>query len=237
RQDTVNQSMWRTLAETKALAVSWKAGPVAFGRAVASVVGGDTNRTAADDLTISLVRSDVELEQTLVDEGRSRDLASALASIAATPEGAASAAALFAAGARRGPALVSSAELAAARHRERLDALAALADERTEERNRSPVPVRQPPTLGISREIGEALGELPRGRSAHTRTVGSEGELTTLFDELTRDATPMARGGYPGVSYRLDDGSVVRMRSESVSGGPTIDISLPDGSVRKVHVR
>ena len=77
---------------------------------------------------------------------------------------------------------------------------------------------------------------VPVPRAAKPRVDGKQ-ELVGLFDRLTSAATPMSSGGYPGVSYRLSDGTVVRMRSTSDSGGPTIDISLTDGSTRKVHVR
>jgi hypothetical protein len=127
RQDTTNQSMWRALAEAKALALSWKEGPVAFGQAVVTLTTGGTNRTAEDDLAVAVVRSDVELEQTVADESRTQVVAATLEAMDVDRDGTVpSAAALCAAGARRGPALASSADLALARRRERADAVTAV---------------------------------------------------------------------------------------------------------------
>ncbi|HET7800929.1 MAG TPA: hypothetical protein VFL38_10930, partial [Humibacillus xanthopallidus] len=78
RHDAANLSMWRTLAEAKALAVAWREGPKALGSALVTLASGDTNRTAEDDLAISLIRSDIELEQTRVDERRTAALTAAL---------------------------------------------------------------------------------------------------------------------------------------------------------------
>ncbi|TQM58590.1 CdiA C-terminal domain-containing protein [Humibacillus xanthopallidus] len=125
RQDAANLSMWRTLAEAKALAIAWRQGPKGLGSALATLLSGGTNRTAEDDLAISLIRSDVELEQTSVDEQRTASLASSLdalrpeAARAALPTGA-----LLVAGARRAPAVATSDQLVGLRRKEQLDALA-----------------------------------------------------------------------------------------------------------------
>lgn len=80
-----------------------------------------------------------------------------------------------------------------------------------------------------------------KGRSRNVRVVEDESRLRELFDELTRggtDTTPRT-GSYANGGRRvtLEDGTTVGLRTESTSGGPTLDIRFPGrmGSV-KVHV-
>jgi hypothetical protein len=125
RQDAANLSMWRSLAEARALAIAWREGPRALGAAVATLVTGGTNRTPEDDLAISLLRSHVELDQTTVDEQRTAALAASLDALRSEAlRQAVATAVLFTAGAQRAPVLATSGELAAARQQERHDALA-----------------------------------------------------------------------------------------------------------------
>ena len=123
RRDAANQSMWRTLAEAKAVAVSWRSGPQALGLALATLATGGTNRSTQDDLVISIVRSHAELEQTLHDERRTASIAARLDDLRSGAGAAVPTTALLAAGASRGPSLPTSAEVAGARRQERLDAL------------------------------------------------------------------------------------------------------------------
>ncbi len=190
RQDTVNQSMWRTLAEARAVALSWKQGPVAFGSAVATVVGGDTNRTAADDLTISIVRSDIELEQTLADESRSSDLASVVASIAVSPQRRSFGGVPLRS--RRPPRPRPGVECAAggspppraARRPVRCRRREVRAPGRPRVKHLAVQPDRPPAPGMASRRRSTGLGDLPRGRNAHTRIAGAEQELVGRFDRL-----------------------------------------------------
>ncbi len=131
RRDAANQSMWRTLAEAKALAVSYREGPRALGLALATLVRGGTNRSTQDDLVISLVRSDIELEQTKVDERRTAAITARLDALRSLGGGSdVPTTALLAAGARRAPFLPTSEQVAAARRQERLDALLGIISDR-----------------------------------------------------------------------------------------------------------
>jgi hypothetical protein len=130
RQDAANLSMWRSLAEAKALAIAWREGPRALGAAVATLVSGGTNRTPEDDLAISLLRSHVELEQTTVDEQRTAALAASLDALRSeAPRRAVPTAVFFVAGGLRAPVLATSDELAAARQQEQRNALALVVED------------------------------------------------------------------------------------------------------------
>jgi hypothetical protein len=77
---------------------------------------------------------------------------------------------------------------------------------------------------------------LPKGRSSGVRTVGTDSELGDLYGTLSRGGTPVEVPGYKGSWVELPDGTRVGLREASKSGGRTIDIKLPDGTVQKVHV-
>jgi hypothetical protein len=231
RRDAANQSMWRTLAEAKALAVSWREGPQALGLALATLARGGTNRSSQDDLVISLVRSDTELEQTKVNERRSATITAGLDALRSLAGGSeVPTTALLAAGARRAPSLPTSEQVAAARRQERLDALLTVLPGARQE---------QPPVAAPAQPRPEPheLAVLPRGRSAHTRLVESEAELRALFATLTADAQPIDAGSYPGKGFRRPDGVTVFIREHSSSGGATIDLVVTDGATTKVHIR
>lgn len=84
----------------------------------------------------------------------------------------------------------------------------------------------------------DILDELPPGRQKHVRTVRSDAELQRLWDEMIQGAEPIpGRGGGKYEDwYRLPDGTEVGLRTGSVSGGRAIDIRLPNGAVRKIHI-
>jgi len=95
-----------------------------------------------------------------------------------------------------------------------------------------------PAGLGAApRNVGDVLDDLPRGKQSHVRTVPDEGAMDDLFNQMTKGAETVDPGLYPGVVKKLPDGSVVRMRPSSKSGGATMDITLPDGTLRKVHTQ
>ena len=255
RADEGNQSMWRTLAEAKALALAWMQGPRSFGEAAASLATGGSNRTAGDDLAISLLRSNVELDQTIADEGRWAQLTRALDALrqpgaCAGP----SAAALMRAGSLRGPLLATSEQLRAARRAEQLSALEVAVRDSARDNvagrlGHLPFEPDPPPTLAVNEPRGlpepthgwfSSLSEvdgLARGRGSHTLLVESDAELRRLFQQLIRDAEPLPAGSYPGIGYRRADGVTVRLREISRSGGATIDIALTDGSTGRIHIR
>jgi hypothetical protein len=76
---------------------------------------------------------------------------------------------------------------------------------------------------------------LVAGRSAGVYMIPSAADLQALFDELSVGGTKI-QNAYPGQMVKLPDGTTVGIRSTSKSGGPTIDIKLPDDRQLKVHV-
>ena len=83
--------------------------------------------------------------------------------------------------------------------------------------------------------VGNAITSLSAGRSAGVYTVSSPEELQSLYDELSAGGTRLSNT-YPGEMVELPDGTTVGLRQTSTSGGPTIDVKLPDGTQLKVHV-
>lgn len=90
-------------------------------------------------------------------------------------------------------------------------------------------------TRGGAGSVDEALSGLAAGRSSGVRVVGSADELDDLFAGLSRSGSQI-NSSYPGKLVRLDDGTTGGLRGASRSGGPTIDVRLPDGRTVKVHV-
>lgn len=86
------------------------------------------------------------------------------------------------------------------------------------------------------RSVDEVLNRLPKGNQSFVRTVPDEGSLQSTFDELTQGGTPTTWKGYDGSVYELPDGTQIGMRDSSTSGGATIDIRNPDGSINKIHI-
>ena len=85
--------------------------------------------------------------------------------------------------------------------------------------------------------VGDVLKGLPAGRSPGVKLVDSADELNGLFGRLSSCGRAVEGSTYPGRLVRLPDGTTVGLRPGSASGGPTIDIKLPDGTLQKVHVQ
>ena len=75
------------------------------------------------------------------------------------------------------------------------------------------------------------------GRSRGVHTVPDERALHELFDQLTVGAARRSRPQYKGDWFERPDGIEVGLRSDSRSGGATIDVHYPDDQVRKVHIQ
>jgi hypothetical protein len=84
--------------------------------------------------------------------------------------------------------------------------------------------------------VEASLSNLATGRSQGVNVVNSIDELNELFGRLIADGRPVEGTTYSGKLVELSDGTTVGLRTVSKSGGPTIDIKLPDGTLRKVHV-
>ena len=85
-------------------------------------------------------------------------------------------------------------------------------------------------------DIATDLGDLAAGQQAHVRIVSTEEELRNLFDKWSEGGADITPGSYDGKMVQLSDGTIVGLRNSSRSGGATIDIKLPNGSVQKVHI-
>jgi uncharacterized protein YukE len=74
------------------------------------------------------------------------------------------------------------------------------------------------------------------GRSRRVREVETEEELTELFDEFSAGGAPVPRTTYNGPRVLLPDGTEIGIRDESLSGGRTVDATLPNGETWKIHL-
>ncbi|MBA3947900.1 MAG: RHS repeat-associated core domain-containing protein, partial [Herpetosiphonaceae bacterium] len=101
-----------------------------------------------------------------------------------------------------------------------------------------PAQPESPPTL-TEAEIKSELSQLSQGSQREGRnvvTIGSDADLRQLFNELSRGGTPI-QTRYPGQMVELQDGTRVGLRSDSSSGGATIDVFFTDGTQTKVHIK
>ncbi|GAB4095569.1 hypothetical protein GCM10028787_10440 [Brachybacterium horti] len=160
--------------------------------------------------------------------------------IALLPTGLVSAGAGTAAG---GAVMIGSAELIAAGAALTAGGGAVLLSEAAEN-PQSPASPREPDVYrpssgsgGSPRPSQDVLGDMPPGKSKGVKTVGSDAELQTAFDDMARGGEVFRRPGYKGEWVRQPDGTEIGLRSESSSGGRTIDVINPDGSKAKVHIR
>ncbi|WP_235509186.1 hypothetical protein [Terrabacter sp. Soil810] len=116
RQDELNRSAWRGLAEAGHVVAEIRRGGVTgLASTVHTYVDGGTMRTPTDDLLIALVRSDVELSQTELDDLHRGRLAARIEAITGKCTDVLPTIAL---GARRAPLLPTAAQLRAARDAE-----------------------------------------------------------------------------------------------------------------------
>jgi RHS repeat-associated protein len=75
------------------------------------------------------------------------------------------------------------------------------------------------------------------GKTGPIKEVPDAKSLDDLFDELTKGGKTVDPGTYPGIVKELPDGTKIRRRPGSRSGGATLDITLPDGTIIKVHIK
>jgi RHS repeat-associated protein len=85
--------------------------------------------------------------------------------------------------------------------------------------------------------VGDALKGLRAGRSSGVKVVDSVDDLDVLFGRLSSGGNVVEGTTYPGRLVELPDGTTIGLWTGSKSGGPTIDIKLPDGTLQKVHVQ
>ncbi|MFI6957037.1 hypothetical protein ACIBJI_26675 [Nocardia sp. NPDC050408] len=75
------------------------------------------------------------------------------------------------------------------------------------------------------------------GKTEPHRQMATDDEIRQLYNELTKNGEPMDVGTYPGKGSRLPDGTEIRIRDGSKSGGVTLDIKYPGNPTPvKVHL-
>jgi hypothetical protein len=257
RQDEINRSALNSVAEAAHVLLEIRRGNVtALLTAAHSYRDGGTQRTPQDELVISLVRSNVELAQTEVDDARRADLVTRIEAITGSRNDVLPA---MSVGARRAPALPTAEALRAARSAEiRAAANAAVKDgaagigssveERLKQRaaphDRVHVvdgPASSPRPHAVTggaghEDVRKVLSDLPAGRQKQVRLVRSEAELDALLRALTATAERICvPASYAGPLWQRNDGVRIGRRT-SVRFGASVDIWFPDGSYRKVHI-
>ncbi len=92
--------------------------------------------------------------------------------------------------------------------------------------------------LGVrnAKDVHDIVDPLPPGKQPHVRELPTSAQIRDLYNRLTENATPAPPSSYPGQSSLLEDGTRISIRDESSSGGTTVDIKYPDGSIQKVHL-
>lgn len=74
------------------------------------------------------------------------------------------------------------------------------------------------------------------GKNKPHRQMQTDREIRQLYDDLTKSGEPIEVGTYPGRGSRLADGTQVRIRDTSESGGVTVEIYYPGRKPVKVHL-
>lgn len=101
-------------------------------------------------------------------------------------------------------------------------------------------PKEAPPNemLGVrnAKDVHDIVDPLPPGKQPHVRELPTSAQIRDLYNRLTENAMPAPPSSYPGQSSLLEDGTRISIRDESSSGGTTVDIRYPDGSIQKVHL-
>lgn len=84
--------------------------------------------------------------------------------------------------------------------------------------------------------VDDVLGGLAPSRQPGYKTVGSDSELQGVYNTLSRGGRPVEVPGYKGSWVERADGVRIGLRDVSKTGGRTIDVRYPDGTIRKVHI-
>lgn len=90
--------------------------------------------------------------------------------------------------------------------------------------------------LGIhnAKDVHRIVDPLPPGKNEGVKVFPRD-SMRGLYETLTGNGTQIASQDYPGVVRVLEDGTRIGYREGSKSGGPTIDINYPDGTLVKIH--
>jgi len=87
--------------------------------------------------------------------------------------------------------------------------------------------------------VAKLIDKLPGriGKTGPIKEVPDARALDDLFNELGNGGKTVNSGSYSGIVKELPDGTIIRKRPDSKSGGAAIDITLPDGTYVKVHIK
>jgi RHS repeat-associated protein len=84
--------------------------------------------------------------------------------------------------------------------------------------------------------IDDLLAGLDKGHSANVYEVDTPEELQAIYDKYSRGGEPATSPKYKGEMVKLPDGTRIGLRTDSTSGGPTIDIKQPGKPEAKIHL-
>lgn len=86
-------------------------------------------------------------------------------------------------------------------------------------------------------DVRREMAKLPPGESPRVKQVPTVGELRDYYDKWTENSFPLPAPGFDGEWRMLEDGTVIKWRNGSTSGGETIEIEYPDRNhPYKVHL-
>jgi hypothetical protein len=103
--------------------------------------------------------------------------------------------------------------------------------------NVNPKPPTPPNPHVVPKNAKVILDQLPGkvGKTGPIKEVPNEQALKDLFDTLSKEGKTVNPGPYKGAVKEFSDGTIVRMRPSSKSGGATLDITMPVSKLYKVH--
>jgi hypothetical protein len=87
-----------------------------------------------------------------------------------------------------------------------------------------------------AQDVHDIIDKLPPGESPGVHELPTPEAIRGLFGQLTENAGPAPPSTYPGEERMLPDGTRISFRTDSKSGGETVDVRYPDGSKDKVHL-
>jgi hypothetical protein len=67
--------------------------------------------------------------------------------------------------------------------------------------------------------------------------MDSNEQVQDLYNRLSKGGKTDLSTNYPGDRVILDDGTTVSIREKGTTPGLTIDVTYPDGTVVKIHVK
>jgi len=87
--------------------------------------------------------------------------------------------------------------------------------------------------------VKDVLDQLPgkKGKTGPIKEVPDAESLEEIYTTIRSGGKPVDSKTYPGTVHELPDGTIVRHRPKSKSGGATLDVTLPDHTNVKVHIK